>query len=74
MDDIEPTRCTEFFELSGIGDAQGWKEPTEEGTSDFVTTVRPRKKLKILNLVRKGKMVILSEWDMLKPVIFLDLG
>ena len=36
--------------------------------------VRPEKKLKILNLARNGKMVILSEWDRLKPVIFIDLG
>ena len=35
--------------------------------------VRPKKKLKILNLARKGKMIIFSEWDKLKPVIFLDL-
>ena len=39
-----------------------------------IRSVRPGKKLKILNLARKGKMVILSEWDRLKPVIFLDLG
>ena len=36
--------------------------------------VRPGQKLKILNLARKGKMVILLEWDMLNLVIFLDLG
>ena len=36
--------------------------------------VRPGKKLKIFNLARKGKMVIFSEWDRLKPVIFLNLG
>ena len=35
--------------------------------------VRPRKKLKILNLARTDKMVILPEWDSLKLVIFLDL-
>ena len=35
---------------------------------------KTRKKLKILNLARKGKMVILLEWDRLKLVIFLDLG
>ena len=31
-------------------------------------------KAKILSLARKGKMVILSEWDRLKPIIFLDFG
>ena len=36
--------------------------------------VRPEKKLKILNLARNGKIVILSKWDVLKPVICLDLG
>ena len=35
---------------------------------------KTREKTKILNLARKGKMVILLEWDRLKPVIFLDLG
>ena len=37
-------------------------------------SVRLGKKLKNLNLARKGKMVILLEDDRLKPVIFLDLG
>ena len=36
--------------------------------------VRPGKKLKILNFARKSKMVILPEWEILKLVIFLDLG
>ena len=30
-------------------------------------------KAKILNLARKGKMVILLQWDRLNPIIFLDL-
>ena len=37
------------------------------------TRKKKQKKTKILNLAKKGKMVILSEWDRLKPVIFLDL-
>ena len=32
-----------------------------------------KEKAKILNLARKGKMVILLEWDRLKPLIFLDI-
>ena len=39
-----------------------------------VLSVRPGKKLQILNLAKKGKMVIFSEWDILKLIIFLDLG
>ena len=35
---------------------------------------KTREKAKILNLARKGKMVILPKWDSLKPIIFLDLG
>ena len=35
---------------------------------------KTREKAKILNLARNGKMVIFPKWDMLKPVIFLDLG
>ena len=35
---------------------------------------KTQEKAKILNLAMKGKMVILPEWDRLKPLIFLDLG
>ena len=36
-------------------------------------SIGPRKKLKILNLARNDKIVILSEWDRLKPIIFLNI-
>ena len=35
---------------------------------------KTQEKAKILNLTRNGKMVILPKYDMLKPIIFLDLG
>ena len=38
------------------------------------TRCKTRKKLKNLNLTRNGKIVILSKWDRLKPVTFIDLG
>ena len=43
------------------------RSKVEKGDTGRWRSVRPGKKLKILNLARNGKM---PKWDKLKPVIF----